>query len=169
MSVILVPVYILAYDFIAKMLKISGLKYKIFLGLAIIGFVIGNVWLASNAYLGIIVQSIANTSEISTQIALKSLLEQVNNLTDPLLQIIRIIVLLLSGMIIWFILKTKTNYPKWIIIFTPFTLILLIFGLYFGIPEIGQYLLPAALNISHTIFLLLSTFFAFKYVQKIKK
>ena len=156
LAVLAVPVYILVYDHIANMLNVTKRLHWVIEVLAVIGFTIGNVWLGTNAYIGFIVQQIAHG------VPLQETLSFLNKLSDPLLQIVRLVVLSLSGIIMWKILEGRTNYPKWIALFAPVLTILYIFLLYVTMPEIGGLLLPAALNFAHLLFMFISTVYAFK-------
>lgn len=159
LAVLAVPVYILIYEHIARMLNLSKRLHFIVIALAIIGFTIGNVWLGTNAYIGFVVHQIAQG------FPLQETLSFLDRLSDPLLQIVRVVVLLLSGTIIIKILQGKTNYPKWFALFAPVLTISYIFLLYVIIPTIGGLLLPAALNFAHLLFIFVSTIYAFK-IQK---
>ena len=158
LAVLAVPAYILIYDHIAKMLNASKRLNYIIVALAVTGFTIGNIWLGTNAYIGFVVHQIAKG------IPLQDTLIFLNSMGDPLLQIVRIIVLLLSAIVIWRVLQGGTFYPKWMIVCAPVLLIIYIFILYFFVPVIVivKYLFPAALNFAHLFFMLLSTMYAFK-------
>ncbi len=163
LGVIGAPVYILGYWHIAQMLKLKNLTYWIFMSLAVFGFMLGNVWLGTNAYIAFLIQAINTNMQVES---LQVVLNQIESLSEPLLQVIRICVLALSGITIWKILTTKTNYPKWVIFSAPFLVIIYIFLLYFLVPSIGNYFLPAALNVAHVIFFAFSSYFAYQVCYK---
>lgn len=159
LAVLAAPIYVLIYDHIATMLNISKKLHWVVVALSVIGFTIGNVWLGTNAYIGFIIHQIAQGAPLQETLIF------LNNLSDPLLQIVRIVVLSLSAIIIWKIIQGKTNYPKWLVVFAPILTIMYIFILYIQVPILGGLLLPAALNFAHLLFMLISTTYAFK-IQK---
>jgi len=155
LAVLFVPVYILIYDHIARMLKAPDKLRWVIIALAVTGFTTANVWLGTNAYIGYVVHQIA------LGLPLQETLEFLHHLSDPLLQVIRFVVLMLSGIIIWQIWKKDTYYPHWVIVFAPFFTIVYIFILFFTVPVIGGLLLPAALNFAHVLFMAISSYYAF--------
>ena len=76
---------------------------------------------------------------------------------EPLIQLVRVLVLALSVAIIVPIWRGQSGYPRWMVAFTPIVLLAAIFASYFLIPRVGVYLLPAAMNVAHVIFFGLST------------
>ncbi len=159
------PFYLIGYWHIVCMLKQqrrwTGVAIMVF---AIFGFMSGIVWLLSNAYQGILVQAIAATSG---EIAVKLLEVQtkVDNLSAPLLSVIRYQMLILSAILAFIIIRGGTYYPRWMALFTPIVLILLVFSTLLFAPSFGKYLVPEALNVAHFIFFALSILFAFKAVN----
>lgn len=146
------PLYVVGYWHIASMLKLQGAVKTGFISVAVFGFMIGSVWLGTNAYLGLLKQAGAEI-----------LLLQIEALSEPLLQIVRLAVLSLSVIMITQIWRGKTFYSRWVILLTPFLLILYVLALYLMWPTVGNYVLPAALNVAHSLFFALSTFWAFRY------
>jgi len=123
------------------------------------------VWLLSNAYQGLLVQAIAaNTGEAAA--ALTAVQNKVEHMSDPLLQVIRFQVMIMSVLLAICIFKFQTYYPRWMALLTPFVLILLTFSTLLFMPAIGKYFVPEALNVAHFIFFSLSTLFAFKAYKK---
>ncbi len=156
MAVLSAPIYILVYHHIALMLNASKRLMLSIISLASVGFVIGNVWLATNAYIAFVVHQAAKG------IPMGDMMIFLDSMSNPLLQVVRVVVLSLSVIIFYEIWKGKTNYPKWMVIFSPFLLIIYIFVLFFFNTLVGNYLLPAALNIAHVIFMSISTYYASK-------
>jgi len=162
LSVIGAPFYIIGYWHIVGMLKLHKTKLGwTIMSLAVFGFMAGFAWLISNAYQGLLVQSIAaHTGEAAG--ALSAVQTKVDTMSFPLLQVIRFQVMIMSAILAFAIFKYETYYPKWLAIFAPFVLILLVFSTLLFIPSIGKYFVPEALNVAHFIFFTMSTFFAFK-------
>jgi hypothetical protein len=143
-----VPLYIFGYWHLYLALR-PGSKTlaKAVLTLGIFAFVIGGMWISSRAHLGIMVQELlaANASEELQEKLFASYDFHIENLV----QILRVIVLLLSIVFVWAILKGGTLYPKWMAFFTPVLPLAIVFALFFGLRPIGQYLIPTAMNIAH--------------------
>jgi len=162
LSVLGAPFYIIGYWHIVGMLKLhkTRLGWTI-MSLAVFGFMAGFGWLISNAYQGLLVQSIAaHTGEAAAAVSV--IQTKVDEMSLPLLQVIRFQVMIMSAILAFAIFKYETFYPKWLAIFTPFVLILLVFSTLLFMPAIGKYFVPEALNVAHFIFFTLSTLFAFK-------
>lgn len=160
------PLYIAGYWHIVGMLKAHKTKLGWFImSLAVFGFMSGLGWLISNAYQGLLVQSIAaHTGEASA--ALSVVQTKVDGLSLPLLQVVRFQVLIMSAILAFAIFKYNTHYSRWMAIFTPFVLILLVFSTLLFMPAIGKYFVPEALNVAHFIFFTLSTLFALKAYKR---
>jgi len=78
-------------------------------------------------------------------------------LLESLIWFLRIGMLGISVAFAVTILKGGSNYPKWMAAFNPFTLLVMVF-LTVLVPAIGAHLVPAALNVAHVPFFLLSAF-----------
>lgn len=157
--------YILGYWHITKMLKLSGFWTWIMMTLATVGFMVGNVWLGTNAYLALVVQGAFNAGG-ETAALMQLLILQIEHLSTPLLNIVRGIVFDLSLIMVVSIIRGNTYYPLYFILFVPFVLIVGIFIFFFTAPTLGNYILPAALNVAHTIFFAASTILAYRLSKK---
>jgi len=154
------PLYILGYWHVVNMLKLNKCWCRwLIMGVAVFGFMSGLAWLLTNAYLGMIVHTIAATDG-AVALAMTTLLAQIDALSLPLLQVVRATVLLLSGFFIYFVWKKDTHYPRWMVAFNPFLLILLTFASILVIPDVAKYLVPEALNVAHVVFFATSSYFA---------
>ncbi|MDZ4115415.1 MAG: DUF6796 family protein [Xanthomonadaceae bacterium] len=118
--------------------------------LGIYGFVIGDVWLGSRVYLGLIVQAQAGGLDAT------ALLAQAAAHNEPLIQVVRVVIGLASLLFVGAVLSRRTLYPRWMAAFSPIALLAAVFVSYATIPAIGVYLLPTAMNIAHFTFFMLS-------------
>jgi len=57
---------------------------------------------------------------------------------------------------IWLTLTGRSNYKRWMAIFSPIVLIIMSFVIYLVAPQIGKHLMPIALNVAFFIFFTLS-------------
>ena len=120
---------------------------------AAFGCIVGAVWIGSRASISALVQ-ITETAEIAHLVELYDLRY------ETLLNVTRVTTLILSGIFIWLSLTGRSNYPRWMAIFSPFLLILMSFLIYLIAPQIGKHLMPIALNVAFFIFFSLSLFHA---------
>jgi len=166
LSVVGAPFYIIGYWHVVGMLKLHKTKLGwLIMSLAVFGFMSGFAWLISNAYQGLLVQSIAAHTGGAAG-ALSAVQTKVDTMSFPLLQVIRFQVMIMSAILAFAILKYDTYYPRWLAIFTPIVLILLVFSTLLFMPSIGKYFVPEALNVAHFIFFSMSTLFALKAYKK---
>lgn len=161
-SVLAAPLYLLGYWHLGQMFvrggsKIAGWFITLFGGYA---FVVGTAWLGGRVYLALTAHAIADsTPEVAR--TLVPLLESFAFHNEPLVNALRLAMLIISALWILLILKEKTLYPRWMAIFSPILLLGLIFSVYFFISEaLGAYLLPAAMNVVHVIIFALSIYTA---------
>ncbi len=115
------------------------------------GFIVGAVWIGSRASVSALMQ-LPITPEVEQLIGLYELRY------ETLLTVIRITTLILSGLFIWLTLTGRSNYPKWMAVFSPFVLILASFLVYVIAPQIGKHLMPIALNVAFFVFFSLSLY-----------
>ena len=85
-----------------------------------------------------------------------ALVERYSALNEPLVNVLRVAILIFSAAWIWLIASGQSRYPRWLAIFSPAALLALIFALYIGAPSIGQWALPTAMNTAHAIVFALS-------------
>ena len=76
---------------------------------------------------------------------------------EPLVNALRLAMLVVSVLWIALIAGGKTLYPRWMALFSPILLLGTIFAIYFYVsPALGAWLLPAAMNVVHVILFALS-------------
>jgi len=159
-GVLAAPLYLVGYWHIAHMLRPAArwLGATVF-GLGIYAFIIGDVWLGGRVNLALPVKAREAATE-SNRALFSGLLNELSAHNEPLIDIVRVLLLVISILMVCGILSGKTPYPRWMIIFTPIVILIQIFSLYALAPNIGVYLLPAAMNIAHVIFFAFSTWAA---------
>ena len=124
-------------------------------------FAVANVWLGQRIFLAQTGQARAQSGSEHDAI-LGSLLQDFASNNEPLIQLVRVLVLLLSLGIVVPILRGQTRYPRWMVVFNPIVLLGAVFAAYFVAPAVGVYLLPAAMNVAHVVFFGLSTWVALR-------
>lgn len=160
LSVLAAPFYIVGYWHLGQMFirggsRKAGWFITFFGGYA---FVVGTAWLGGRIYLALTAHKIANASAEASA-SLRILLEQFAVHNEPLVNALRLAMLIIS--ILWIVLiwRRQTLYPRWMAIFSPILLLGLIFIIYFYIaPTLGAWLLPAAMNVVHAVIFGLSVY-----------
>ena len=144
------PVYFLGYWQVSERLRpLAPLARRVFFGIALYTLTVGIVWIGSRAFLA---RSLQLAADDAARVVLA---DEYSLLLETLIWALRVGMLLLSGLFIFWVARRKTTYPAWMAIFNPFTLLLLVFSTLF-IPSVGPQLVPAALNVAHVPFFLLS-------------
>ena len=161
-GVLAAPLYLVGYWHIAHMLRPAArwLGATVF-GLGIYAFIIGDVWLGGRVNLALTVKAREAATE-SSRALFSGLLNELSAHNEPLINIVRVLLLVISILMVCGIISGKTPYPRWVIIFSPIVIVIQIFSLYVMMPSIGVYLLPAAMNIAHAIFFAFSTWAAMR-------
>ena len=159
-GVLAAPLYLVGYWHIGHMLRpaVRWLGGTVF-GLGVYAFIIGDVWLGGRVNLALTVKAREAATE-SSRALFSGLLNELSAHNEPLINIVRVLLLVISILMVCGIISGKTPYPRWVIIFTPIVILIQIFSLYALVPSIGVYLLPAAMNIAHVIFCAFSTWAA---------
>ena len=144
-----IPLYIVGYYHLYLALKPGSKKMATaLLILGVYAFVIGGIWVGSRAYFGHVIQLTQGDQYVGLH---EELINNYELLVESLVQLLRVIVLLISVVFVWTILKGGTLYPKWMVCFAPIFVLLLVFALFFFVRPIGQYLAPTAMNVSHAV------------------
>lgn len=143
------PLYVIGYIhlFLALVPGSRRLAAAVFL-IGIYAFMIGGIWVGSRAFLGSLVQLFAVHQETALY---AEVLRHYRLLLENLVQVLRILVLVNSGVFVFAILRFRTLYPRWMVLFNPTFLLLFVFLLFFKVPAIGNYLAPTAMNVAHLI------------------
>lgn len=140
------PLYLFGYWHICKLLEPGGryLGYTVFF-LGAYSFMVGAVWIGQRAFLGETVHAITQND------ASLSLLQTFSGLNEPLVNVLRVSILMISVIWIAQIVRGKTLYPKPMVLAAPVLILAIIFGLSLTWKQAEIYLLPAAMNLTHFI------------------
>ena len=165
LGVLVAPVYLIGYWHIAQMLRPAGrlLSASVF-GFGIYAFAIGNVWLGGRVNLALAVQARENAAEPFKPV-LSDLLQDISAHNEPLINIVRVLILVVSLLMAWGALTGRSHYPRWIVAVLPIVLLAAVFASYVIVPSIGGLLLPAAMNIAHVVFFAISTWVAARLLK----
>ena len=93
------------------------------------------------------------------------LLQDISAHNEPLINIVRVLILVVSLLMAWGALTGRSHYPRWIVAVLPIVLLAAVFASYVIVPSIGGLLLPAAMNIAHVVFFAISTWVAARLLK----
>ena len=141
------PLYFAGYYAIYRMVEAANRKLaQAFFIAGVFSFAVGGVWVASRFFIAVVLQQSAGTDDYAVY------LSNYEEYYQSLVWALRVLVLAVSAFWIALILSGKTIFPKWMVIVSPVLLLAMVFGLYAGLPAIGTYLVPTAMNVAHLIF-----------------
>ena len=127
---------------------------RIVLGIGFIAFAVGGIWIGSRASIGNIVHLKATMSTTNYQ----NLLNHYTNHMEILVKVLRIVIAALSIVFAITIIKRGTYYKKWMAIFNPIVILLLLVLVGKLLPSIGKHMLPILMNVTHFILFTLSLY-----------
>ena len=88
----------------------------------------------------------------------QNLLAHYTSHMEVLVQALRIVIAALSVVFVIAILKGDTYYKKWMAIFNPIVILLLVFSTMFWAKDLSKHLAPIAMNVTHFILFILSLY-----------
>ena len=150
-----------SWNVIAGMSGQISLGQALFFGLGAYAFIIGDVWLGGRINLALTVQAREAASD-AVKPFLGRLLGDLSAHNEPLIDIVRVLVLIVSLLLIYGIVSGRSPYPRWLAAVTPIVVLVAVFLLYAVAPGIGVYLLPTAMNVAHLVFFVFSTWAAIR-------
>ncbi|MEL0650842.1 DUF6796 family protein [Algibacter sp. TI.3.09] len=165
LAVIGLPFYFAGYIHIYRMLK-SGNETlaRLVLAIGFVAFAVGGVWIGSRASIG----NIVHLKEAMDTNTYQNLLAHYTNHMEVLVQALRVIIATLSVVFAIAILKGGTYYPKWMAVFNPIVILILLVLLGKLIPDLGKHMLPILMNVTHFILFGLSLYQFNKYIKNQK-
>jgi hypothetical protein len=95
----------------------------------------------------------------------QNLLNHYTNHMEVLVQALRVIIASLSVVFVIAILKGGTHYKKWMAIFNPIVILLLVFSTMFWARDLAKHLAPIAMNVTHFILFTVSLYQLNKYTK----
>ena len=155
LAVIGLPFYFAGYIHIYRMLK-SGNETlaRLVLAIGFIAFAVGGIWIGSRASIG----NIVHLKDTINSSSYQNLLEHYTAHMEVLVQALRIVIATLSVVFVIAILKGGTYYKKWMAIFNPIVILLLVFSTLFWAESLAKHLAPIAMNVTHFILFALSLY-----------
>lgn len=155
LAVIGLPFYFAGYIHIYRMLKPGNETLaRLVLAIGFIAFAVGGIWIGSRASIG----NIVHLKDSIDASAYSNLLAHYTSHMEVLVQILRIVIAALSVVFVIAILKGGTYYKKWMAIFNPIVILLLVFSTMFFAKDLAKHLAPIAMNVTHFILFSLSLY-----------
>lgn len=114
--------------------------------LGVLAFSIGGVWISSRYFGAEVLQRSAGTADFAFY------LQSYEEHYQVLVWALRIIIAALSVTYVMLVLKNKEGLPKWLAVFNPIILLLLILSSLIWFKPLGVHIAPIAMNVTHFIF-----------------
>lgn len=151
LSMAAAPLYLLGYWHLTRNLAPTrprlGLALFLFTGYA---FVLAISWIGQRYFLAQTVKAIAAgqaDAELFATFAAHN---------EPLVNALRVAIVLFSVAWIWLIATGQSRYPRWMALLSPGALLGAIFASYVAAPAFGGWFLPTAMNTAHVVVFLAS-------------
>ncbi len=147
LSVIGVPLYFAGYYGLRAFFSKTNVRLaNVLFILGILAFWIGGVWISSRYFGAEVLQKTKGTANHDF------FLQSYQDHYQILVWALRIIVAALSVVYVWLILTNKQGLPKWLAIFNPIVLLIIVISSLFWLPPLGVHIAPIAMNVTHFFF-----------------
>jgi hypothetical protein len=141
------PLYFAGYYGLREFLKKSSETLaNMLLILGVLAFFIGGIWISSRYFGAEVLQRSQGTADYSFY------LQSYEDHYQVLVWVLRIIIALLSVVYVLLIMKNKQGLPKWLAIFNPLVLLIIIISSLVWFNPLGVHIAPIAMNVTHFIF-----------------
>ena len=114
--------------------------------LGVLAFFIGGIWISSRYFGAEVLQRSLGTSDHDFY------LKSYEDHYQVLVWALRIIVASISVVYVLLILKSKERLPKWLVLFNPLLLLIVVISSLVWFKPLGVHIAPIAMNVTHFIF-----------------
>ena len=141
------PLYFAGYYGLKNFFKPTSplLARLLFIG-GTLSFSIGGVWVSSRYFAAEVLQRSAGTPDHAFY------MQSYEEHYQVLVWALRLFIAAVSLIYVLLILKNKAGLPKWLAIFNPIVLLILIISSLVWAPLLGNHIAPIAMNVTHFIF-----------------
>lgn len=141
------PLYFAGYYGLKKIYTPTSplLATLLFIG-GTLSFAIGGAWISSRYFAAEVLQRSAGTADHDFY------LQSYEEHYQVLVWALRILVTFVSVIYVKIILKNRQGFPKWLAIFNPIVLLLIVISSLFWCKPVGNHIAPIAMNVTHFIF-----------------
>ena len=141
------PLYFAGYYSLKNIFKAtSPLLARLLLIFGVLSFSIGGVWVSSRYFGAVALQRSMGTVDHAYY------LQSYEDHYQILVWVLRVLVSGVSVIYVALILKNKQGYPKWLAIFNPLILLIIVISSLSWFNPLGIHLAPIAMNVTHFIF-----------------
>ncbi len=141
------PLYFAGYYGLKNIFKKTSptLANLLFVG-GVLAFSIGGVWVSSRYFAAEVLQRSAGTPDHAFY------LQSYEDHYQVLVWALRFLIAAVSVLFVLLILKNKQGYPKWLALFNPLVLLIIVISSLVWFKALGNHLAPIAMNVTHFIF-----------------
>lgn len=155
LAVVGLPFYFAGYIHIYRMLRSGNeMLARIVLATGFVAFAVGGIWIGSRSSIG----NIIHLKDVIDPLIYRNLLEHYTKHMEVLVEALRVVIALLSVIFVIAILKGGTYYKKWMAIFNPIVILLMVFSTLLWAEGLAKHLAPIAMNVTHFILFGLSLY-----------
>jgi len=141
------PLYFAGYYGLNKIFKdTSPLLARLLFIAGVLSFSVGGVWVSSRYFAAEVLQRSVGTPDHAFY------LQSYEEHYQVLVWALRILVATVSILYVVLILKNKEGFPKWLAIFNPIVLLIVVISSLFWFKALGNHIAPIAMNVTHFIF-----------------
>lgn len=141
------PLYFAGYYGLREFFKkTSVILANVLMILGVLAFFIGGIWISSRYFAAEVLQRSQGTADYAFY------LQSYEDHYQVLVWALRVIVAFLSAVYVILIFKNKQGLPKWLAIFNPIVLLIIIISSLFWCRPLGVHIAPIAMNVTHFIF-----------------
>ena len=144
------PLYFAGYYGLKKLfMPTSPLLARLLFVCGMFSFSIGGVWVSSRYFAAEVLQRSAGTIDHDFY------MQSYSDHYQVLVWALRILVALISILYVLLILKNKQNLPKFLAVFNPIVLLIVVISSLVWFKPLGIHIAPIAMNVAHFIFFLI--------------
>lgn len=141
------PLYFVGYYGVREFFKKSNETLaNMLMVLGVLAFFIGGIWISSRYFGAEVLQRSQDTADYAFY------LQSYEDHYQVLVWALRVIIALLSVVYVLLIMKNKQDLPKWLAIFNPIVLLIIIISSLVWFKPLGIHIAPIAMNVTHFIF-----------------
>jgi len=141
------PLYFAGYYGLKNIFKPTSPLLARFLFIAgVLSFSVGGVWVSSRYFAAEVLQRSVGTVDHAFY------MQSYEEHYQVLVWALRLLVATVSILYVTLILKNKQGLPKWLAIFNPIILLIIVISSLFWFTSLGNHIAPIAMNVTHFIF-----------------
>lgn len=141
------PLYFAGYYGLKNIFKsTNAILSKLLFIAGMLSFSIGGVWVSSRYFAAVVLQKSNNTTTYDY------FLQAYQQHYQILVWVLRFLVTFISVIYVILIIKNKQGLPKWLALFNPIVILMIVISMLFFFKPLGNHIAPIAMNLTHFIF-----------------